>query len=331
MPQRANPFAPVYGCLNAGDGPDRLRNIPPFPRLLDVELTNACNFHCLMCHTGTSAISRGTGFLTEALYRKLLDEIRPYRTPLRFIRWGEPTLHPQWLEFMAMAKAQGSLVHFNTNGSRLTSEAMASILRLGIDSLKFSLQGIDARSYAQMRNVDFFEELLDIAARFKALRGDAISPFLHVSTTVTWETPEMVEAFVRRVSPLVDLVTVGKTVLDHIPLDKVRLSPEEIDRLAMLKECQSVSRRHPICPEVFGKLSMNWDGTISACCGDYDNLMLVGDLAQDSLENIWRSRRMRAYQEILASMEHDRLPLCRHCWEKFEPPAPRDQAGEPEA
>lgn len=53
MSPRANPVAPAYARRNTGNGSDRLQNLPPFPLLLDVELTNVCNFRGLMRHMGT--------------------------------------------------------------------------------------------------------------------------------------------------------------------------------------------------------------------------------------------------------------------------------------
>ena len=308
-PNRVNPFAPFYSLLNSWS----LDQVPDFPLMIDVELTNTCNFHCLMCHTGTRSSKRKRGMLSEAVYEKFLSEIRPHRTPLRFIRWGEPTLHPRWLEYMARAKEQGSLVHFNTNGSMLTDENIKEVLRIGVDSVKFSFQGVDAFSYAQMRNTDFYESLLKTVARFHELRGDALVPYLHVSTTTTWESQDMIEAFKRRISPLTDLVTVGKTVLEHLDA-AMFVSEEDRKRFLEIKNLQSIHRVHVPCPEVFGKLSLNWDGSVSACCGDYDNLMLAGDLNVQHLAEIWNSSRIQTFRSRLARMEHDRLPLCRFCW-----------------
>jgi len=38
---------------------------------------------------------------------------------IRLIRWGEPTMHPQFLDILQKLKETGTLVHFNTNGTLL--------------------------------------------------------------------------------------------------------------------------------------------------------------------------------------------------------------------
>lgn len=76
--------------------------------------------------------------------------------------------------------------------------------------------------------------------------------------------------------------------------------------------------RLPNCPEVFNKLSINWDGTVSACCMDYDNEMLVGDVKEQSLRMIWNGKKMKDYQQLIAEDNHWYLPLCQNCYDLRE-------------
>lgn len=46
-----------------------------------------------------------------------------------------------------MLKSQGVLLHFNTNGLHLDDEMISKIIESGIDSIKFSFQGIDELTY----------------------------------------------------------------------------------------------------------------------------------------------------------------------------------------
>ena len=69
------------------------------------------------------------------------------------------------------------------------------------------------------------------------------------------------------------------------------------------------------CPEVFNKLSVNWDGTVSACCADYDNQMIVGDLKNNSLKEIWEGTALKEYRELVLTEAHWCLPLCNGCYD----------------
>ncbi|MDO8607356.1 MAG: radical SAM protein [Phaeospirillum sp.] len=310
-----NPFSPIYQKCNTGNSQSKLAELPAFPRLLDIEMTNTCNFRCLMCPTGTFSMQRPKGFMAEDVFYKILDEITPHKTPLRFIRWGEPLMHPKLVEFVSAAHGRGVLTHINTNGSKLDAAYIGALIDAGLDSIKFSFQGVDRKSFNEMRNIDFFDDLIATIRLFGDIRGDRPRPYVHVSTTITYENREQVETFKALLTPLVDLVTVGRTVLEHVDLKTVRLRPDEMKMLTFLKDQETVVRKHPECPEVFDKMSINWDGGVTACCGDSDNLMTIGSVRDNSLDAIWNSEKLNEYRGMLADMRHDELPLCKTCYD----------------
>ena len=310
-----NPFQSIYDICNAGHSKEKLAKLPAFPRMIDIEMTNTCNFRCLMCPTGNFSQKRDKGFMDDAVFYKVLDEIRPHRTPLRFIRWGEPLTHPRILDYLRACRAAGVLTHINTNGSKMSEEMMDALIEIPLDSLKFSFQGVDRKSYAEMRNTDFFNELIATIRRLHEKRGARPKPFIQVSTTITYESKEMVRAFKEEVAPFADSTNVGRTVLDYVDLNAVRLRPHELEELKRLKELESVIKVHPECPEVFDKISVNWDGKITACCMDSDDLMILGNVHTQTLVEIWGSETLNRYRALLADMRHDELPLCKSCYD----------------
>jgi radical SAM protein with 4Fe4S-binding SPASM domain len=314
---RINPFAAYYDQCNDPRNRRDPAMLPDFPRYVDIELTNACNFKCLMCPTGTGVAKRKKGFITEKDFSRLIDELKIRRTPVRFIEWGEPLLHPNLPVLLSDCHEHGIHTHLNTNGLLLDEEMMDVFVRTPLSSLKFSFQGIDRKSYQEMRNRDFFDELIERITTLHRLRGDKRYPYLHVSTTITYETSDKVKEFREMISPYVDLVTIGRTTMDFLNPDDARLSGEERERLRYLIRQESVVKRHPSCPEVFNVLAINWDGSVSACCTDYDNLMIVGNIQDQSLEEIWKSKKMNTYRTLLSRMKHDLLDVCRNCYDNM--------------
>jgi len=312
---RTNPFDAVYTIMNTRSPQEKLADMPVFPRLMDVELTNICNYHCLMCPVGVGTQVRPKGTMSEEVFASVLDQAAEHGCHLRFILWGEPTLHPRWLDYLERVVQRGLFAHFNTNGSRITAEDMRRLVDMGAHSVKFSFQGVDRKSYREMRSTDYFEELMAKVELLHRIRGAAAFPYIHVSTTITYEGPELVAAFRERVAAFTDKATVGRTELERFDISKARLTDEERAVLARMKQEDKLVRRHPRCPEVFDKLSVLWDGRVSACCRDFDAAMLVGDVRETPLAEIWKSPRIEAYRAGLARGEYDRFPLCRICWD----------------
>jgi radical SAM protein with 4Fe4S-binding SPASM domain len=46
----------------------------------------------------------------------------------------------------------------------------------------------------------------------------------------------------------------------------------------------------------YGLVSVLWDGTVVACCQDYDGVAAFGNLRDESLETIWRGDRLREFR-----------------------------------
>ncbi|MDD4951019.1 MAG: radical SAM/SPASM domain-containing protein [Desulfovibrionaceae bacterium] len=313
---RKNPFQPVYDACNLRDPQDKVENLPAWPTHVDLELTNNCNFRCLMCAQRVPLRNKAKGFMAEPVFERLVSELKGPAIPVRVIGWGEPTLHPKWLKFVDQAKQAGLMVHFCTNGGLIDRAQMRALADMGLESMKFSFQGVDRKSFREMRNRDYFDQLRAKVRAFSELRGDRPLPFLHISTTITYESADQVRAFRREMSEYADLVTVGRTFFDTVDPDQGDFTDSEKELLARLMPKESVVKRHPkFCPEVFDKLTVNWDGTVSACCRDFDNLMLAGDLRTQSLQECWVSERMEGYRRLLAQRKYQALALCRTCYD----------------
>ncbi len=313
---RVNPFDAIYAQINSMSADEKMANLPDFPKALDVELTNTCNFKCLMCPVGTRVQKRKPGFMSEEVYNRVLAEAAAHGTPLRFILWGEPTMHTNWISYLKRAKDKGLIVHFNTNGSLLDTEQMQQLVDLGVDSIKFSFQGVDTKSYREMRNIDYYEKLLDKVEELYTVRGDKAAPYIHVSTTITYETTDQIKTFQKRVGKITDKVTIGRTELGRFDVSSAKLSNAEKQTLEMLKENESLVKKHPsCCPEVYDKLSVHWDGVVSACCRDFNDVMVVGNVQETPLAEIWKSEKLLSFRKELAKGNFDKFPLCKICFD----------------
>jgi len=309
--KRSNPFNNIYRKLNNDDGYFN------FPLCIDVELTNNCNLHCLFCPTGTGASIRNKGFLSEKNFIKIMDDLKGHQIGLRFSRWGEPTLHPSIVNFLKMAKENGHLIHLNTNGQLLNESLIKDLVNLGLDSIKFSFQGTDQKTYQEMRQDSNFNLLVDVIKMTYKKRGDKLLPYIHISTTTTYETDSEIKRFEDMVEPYCDYVTVGKTKLEHININETKnLNENQKNILTELKTKESMAEaRLKICPEVYGKLSIDWDGQVTACCSDYNREVVIGDISKSTILEIFHNDIIEKYRNILRKREFDKITHCSRCFD----------------
>lgn len=318
MGDAVNPFSRLYDKCNRGDPAKKLAGLAEGPIIIDLEPVGLCNFRCVMCPTGLQALGRPGGFMSEETFASILHKTAPFGTALRFIGWGEPLMHPKIGRFIEMASRDGRLTHLNTNGSKiLDDDGMATrLVDAGLSSIKFSFQGADRASYEAMRRVDFFDGLFVAIERMRTARGPWWDPFIAASTTTTTETPEMIEAFRSRMEPLVDQLTIGKTIFEFI--DMAAVPPKRRAELEEAAAAETVVKRHPDpCPEAFDKLTIHWDGSVRVCCNDFSGRTNLGNIAEDDFAGIWRHPTMEILRERLARKEYSG-PLCSVCYDYAE-------------
>lgn len=313
--KRENPFRKIYDSKEFRtvlQHKDTLRN---FPFLVDVELTNHCNLKCIFCMQ--QAMTRPKGFMSEGIFKKVVDECSEFNTPIRLIRVGEPSLHPKIIDFCKYAKSKGLLLHITTNGF-IKETDMNSLIELGLDSLIFSFQGATKEQYEIMRNNHRYDELKANVLKMVELRGNKEKPFIHISCTMTDESKEEIDIFVNYWGHIVDFVGIGKTNLSNLSASQIK-SFETIGKLELLKKQETIKKEYRPCTEVYQKLSVDWDGKVTCCCGDFDNFLTVGDLNKSILYDIWNnSRELKIFREMLNNNMHKSLTLCSTCYPTYE-------------
>lgn len=313
--RRINPFQRIYDECNTGDAKEKHRHLPWFPRIIDIEPTSACNFRCVFCPTGNRSIGRPTGFMEASTFYSILAECAPHETAIRFIGWGEPLMHPDIVPWIRACTDVGVLTHINTNGSHLDEELIEKLLDAGLSSIKLSFQGVDRDTYKEMRGTDFFHGLIRKIELMSKLRACAPSPWIAVSTSTTYESEDMIREFTERLAPLVDQISIGKTVFGFMDLRAAKLSDEDRKRFLAYAQEEQDHLKHPDpCPEVYDKLTIHQDGMAQVCCNSFGNQGALGRVPDNTIAKIWRHPVIEEYRERLARGEYSG-PLCSQCWD----------------
>ncbi len=91
------------------------------PRTLVLELTTACNYSCIHCFRFAARDFKVT-FMDEEFYHKIMKEARDIGVRrIVYIGWGEPTVHPRFMEFLEVAKKLGLRLSLILTGLGLRS------------------------------------------------------------------------------------------------------------------------------------------------------------------------------------------------------------------
>lgn len=143
---------------------------PPLPRFAQIEPVGRCNLACRMCpvHERGDEVAQ----LELARFRALLDQM-PGLQQLHLQGLGEPMLHPQFFEMVALAASRGIEVSANSNLTLLTPARAQACIDSGLAALSVSIDGATAATYEAIRRNASFAKLLRNLGRLVDARDAA--------------------------------------------------------------------------------------------------------------------------------------------------------------
>ncbi|MEW6541861.1 MAG: radical SAM protein [Bacillota bacterium] len=199
-----------------------------------IDVTQACDLKCPAC----LADAGGSGFLTVEQVGRMLDVYRESEGNPDVLQFsgGEPALHPQLFELLAMARDKGiRLVQLNTNGLRIARDDafLARLAEFG-PSVYLQFDGLSADVYRRIRGADLLADKLRAVERLSA-RG---IPIVLSATVVRGVNDGELGGLMRfalqnvRIRGLMfqPVAQVGRHRLEFDPLDRVTL-PDILDGL----------------------------------------------------------------------------------------------------
>lgn len=121
-------------------------------RMVAWELTRSCNLACSHCRA-SSKHGPYAQELTTAECFKLIDEIVSFSNPVIILTGGEPLLRKDIFEIAEYGNKKGLRMVMAPNGTLLTEENVAKIMRSGIKRISVSLDGPDEAAHDNLRQV----------------------------------------------------------------------------------------------------------------------------------------------------------------------------------
>lgn len=118
-----------------------------YPRRLVFELTNACNLNCIMCGRN-AADFKPTVFDMDVFrsFEPLMDTVEE----VTLMGWGEPTIHPNFIEMLETINKHDARKYFCTNGMNL-KKIKDAVFDCKVDVFAVSLDGATDETNSRIR------------------------------------------------------------------------------------------------------------------------------------------------------------------------------------
>lgn len=262
-----------------------------------LEIGNICNLQCSFC-PGTK---RAKGFMPEDKFRIAAEKLRSYTDYLYFHLMGEPLLHPELEKLLFIAGELEFHVIITTNGTLLDKRGESLLESKAVHKVNISLQSFEANAGGEL------EAYVELCASFalKAATAGKLCVLRLWNNNGLDSLNENIKAILSRHFP-------GEWRRSRQSLalgDKVYLEPgDKFDWPDMEAENRSVS----YCYGLKDQIGILCDGTVVPCCLDHEGDIPLGNIFEQSLDEILDSPRARAIYE---GFSHRRAveKLCRRC------------------
>jgi len=268
---------------------------PPIPLNVDIELSSVCNLKCPFCPLSDPSFKRNKNkyFQVYQLGKIIIEADRMRIPSLKFNWMGEPTLHPFFNEIMEYAASFNFYdLLINTNGN-YKAEINKGLMYA--TKVMFSVDSVHEATYNKMRpggNRD--KVIFNIGALLKAGHKNIVA-----RRVITTDNQD--EDFE---SAIAAIFGSSVSVSEHYVFDR------NSSYKYQTKYIENLKRKY--CGYPSQRLVIDTDLNVFPCCADYNKNMLLGNIKEKSLMEIWRSQRLRV---IRAQLRKRKMPSksCVNC------------------
>lgn len=272
----------------------------PFPAVLFIEPTNACNFRCPICPESLPDYRERAGYgqrMTDNVFRSTIDSLAGrHLQAIRFWGMGEPLLNPALPAMIRSLRGYADNLELATNGTMIPYYG-DPLLDSGLTLLRISVYG-SSGNYREKSGSRFTGETVVYATRNARQCRDSMG-----------STPKIVAQFVGEPTDIPWFIQNFSGVADELSIDKIHNWDGSDARLVQL----GPSATTECCPKPFRELYVKANGDVSVCCLDWDGRLIVGNVLKNSLQEIWEDVAINRIRLLHYGDRRDALEACRDC------------------
>jgi wyosine [tRNA(Phe)-imidazoG37] synthetase (radical SAM superfamily) len=271
-------------------------------RKVNFDICTYCNHKCVFCSNPDPRTIKDQTSLADfkKVMRNLTKNVEV--SELGLSARGEALINKGFAQIIESCKQEFhmSYVYFSTNGALLTNKKSIELLDAGVDSIKFSVNALDAETYNSVHQVNDFDLSIE---NFKNLLLLKKSKYRNLKITI---------------SSVIDLdEDLLKDEFEKILGDDYGLIDGiSVNAIVYTSKFDEVSARKVItkkCPIPFEVVSINSDGSLGLCCRDYFGEINFGSLKENDFMDLYNSKE---FTEIRKMHDKSKFPdnhLCKRC------------------
>lgn len=263
------------------------------PRYIEIETTIVCNAHCWFCPQNNTL--RQPSYMEDWVWRKIVDETRGLGVVYRPFLLNEPFMDRRMPTISRYIKEDPTAVlEFNTNGEALTPKVADRMIDLGVDVMRFSVDGYHRSTFDESRGISYDKVYHNVEYFIRAAREsgkDIHTEVRMIQLPGTENEQEDFRKYWEDRGP------------DDVVFTKLYRYPWEGQTEAVNIPCLKIA------DEMFFYVS----GEATLCCWDSKGRAIVGDVKNEHVLDIWNGQAMANYRALLDAGRREDILLCSRC------------------
>jgi radical SAM protein with 4Fe4S-binding SPASM domain len=275
-----------------------------------IEISNICNLQCTFC----PEVERDKKILSSEQFRKILKQVVPHTDQVCLHLMGEPLAHPEFEQILQICNEEKAVIHLTTNGTFLSKFGFETFLNAPcLRQINFSLHSF-RDNYPDKDVRPYLFDILQFSKEALTQR-----PELYINYRL-WNLPSTTGSKVE-----------NQDIIDHIT-EFFQISVNERVDVALNKSKNLLGRiyfhfdtrfdwpsfndpirsEHGFCHALSQQIGIHADGTVVPCCFDKEAGIPLGNVLEQSFEEVLNSPRLKKIRE--GFQKHKLVEdLCQRC------------------
>jgi len=282
---------------------------PDCPKVLHLESSILCNARCIFCPTPRLILDKTRPiYMDEKIWKHVLDQVATQRVERMspFLN-GEPFIDPQLLDIVRYCKKVSPLtvISIYTNACAMTKEKANAAIEAGVTYFHFSLGGYSRAVYERTQPcLEYNQSIANVRQFIELVRGYSGVRYA-IGMTTTIDNQSELDVFKRFWKSQGAYDVEGNAVTNR---------DQESFVAGVYDTDRSRQSDKPCMSMLFDHFYVLTNGDVVMCCEDWSGKVVVGNVVEESVKDIWLGSRMNEVRRIhLEGAKKEIKGLCDNC------------------
>lgn len=282
------------------------------PYVLTLDPSSYCNLRCPFCPTGQKNVQRSHANMPLDRFKHVMDELGPNLFYLDLFNWGEPFINNDLMPIIEYIRPFKVFSNVSTHFDIKMTDAFAErIVSSGLSRLIISADGASQETYERYRVGGNLENVLHNLKTVAAAKQRASS----ATPQIIWRflvfrhnehEIERVKSMAEEIGVELDLCAPYVAVAEERYRDWVSTLPQFNKYGSTAAAADPVEPLHPglatkrgACDWLWMSAAINANGSVSPCCGIWEERYDFGMLDEHGFVQVWNNRTFQAARTFM--------------------------------